>query len=328
MRWLLCVALVLLATACPRTSSDPGTRAPAVCSGIACATGQLCCFASGRCFDPSIDTCGPASTLTPDDAGAGIDVATSVDGATSDAATDAPAGSTTAVPGEPPAPSPGAGQHLCYSDFDCTSSEYCVAQFCLGPGVCWPRSSTGGCWTNQGPRPDPGQPRPDPPPGTVCQVCGCDGVTYAAPQIASRAGARVAGEGACGMPNSVTSADSGTTAGQTRRPQIPCGNDSQCGAGQRCCSILGACVDSTCATCCRFPPSGARWPCRDDLDCGRIEYCAGDGCGTPGGCVNVPGTSDCSGVVEPVCGCNGRTYTNDCWARGDGTRIAASGACP
>jgi hypothetical protein len=41
----------------------------------------------------------------------------------------------------------------------------------------------------------------------------------------------------------------------------------------------------------------------------------------------VPSTSNCSGVLDAVCGCDGKAYTNACWAAAGATRVAHAGGC-
>jgi hypothetical protein len=36
----------------------------------------------------------------------------------------------------------------------------------------------------------------------------------------------------------------------------------------------------------------------------------------------------CGGELIPVCGCDGTSYTNTCWAAEAGQRIAHDGNCP
>lgn len=202
----------------------------------------------------------------------------------------------------------------CASHADCGPEEYCRAapsSFCFGPGHCQPRSNCGSCNGDFG----------------VCAVCGCDGNSYPSIQSACRAGVRTAGaRGACGM-GFVTGNpfDAGVRAAPLRHP---CAYDAQCPTGLRCCQSLGVCVDPACPTCCRTPPPGTDFPCERDDQCYPSQYCAGEGCGTPGGCALVRGTGSCNGIVTQVCGCDGRTYINACWATGAGVRVAHSGACP
>jgi hypothetical protein len=69
-------------------------------------------------------------------------------------------------------------------------------------------------------------------------------------------------------------------------------------------------------------PSGS---CSANADCSAGEYCktpAGN-CGDVGECATRPGA--CFDVVEPVCGCDGETYGNACYAEVDG--VSVGGDC-
>jgi hypothetical protein len=50
-----------------------------------------------------------------------------------------------------------------------------------------------------------------------------------------------------------------------------------------------------------------------------------DGCGTVGHCTRRP--RDCDAVEQPVCGCDGNTYSNECIARLAGVSVRDEGAC-
>ena len=62
------------------------------------------------------------------------------------------------------------------------------------------------------------------------------------------------------------------------------------------------------------------------------EYChreAKDMCGAtevPGRCRVRPDT--CADVLAPVCGCDGKTYGNSCYANSKGVSVKSNGKCP
>ncbi|MFO0628596.1 MAG: Kazal-type serine protease inhibitor [Polyangiales bacterium] len=65
--------------------------------------------------------------------------------------------------------------------------------------------------------------------------------------------------------------------------------------------------------------------CTSNVQCASGQYCAGNGCGTPGTCTARP--QACAEIYAPVCSCEGRTYANACAAQADGRRVSRDGAC-
>lgn len=68
--------------------------------------------------------------------------------------------------------------------------------------------------------------------------------------------------------------------------------------------------------------------CEENNPCGWDEFCYREPCDCDnpiGRCVSRP--EICIQVWDPVCGCNGQTYVNECYAAGDGVNIAHYGVC-
>jgi hypothetical protein len=68
-------------------------------------------------------------------------------------------------------------------------------------------------------------------------------------------------------------------------------------------------------------------PCADNVDCRQDEFCDKEHCTDPhGSCTHRP---ICMGMdgYQPVCGCNGVTYWNDCLRKVDGASLESSDEC-
>lgn len=95
--------------------------------------------------------------------------------------------------------------------------------------------------------------------------------------------------------------------------------------------------DGVCDDFCRKPDSDCSVPPKQEcggiagVQCAAGEYCAlpdGESCNTAdaqGMCELKPEV--CPNLYEPVCGCDGQTYPNDCSARVSGVNVLKAGAC-
>lgn len=215
------------------------------------------------------------------------------------------------------------GRRPCSSNAHCDALFFCMLEYgelCSAVGHCQPIGNCGGC-SGGGDGPN------------ICRLCGCDGNTYPNVQTACRAGAAMAYMGAeCGETVQVGggggSAGAGGSSSSPPHWVTPCGTNDDCTIdGEVCCGITQRCYPKSDAGQCAQPPEGTRFPCTSNAQCQAYEMCVGEGCGTPGGCVPLE-SGQCGVILDPVCGCDGVTYTSADCATQSGARVKAEGECP
>jgi hypothetical protein len=70
--------------------------------------------------------------------------------------------------------------------------------------------------------------------------------------------------------------------------------------------------------------------CSSNSDCGSLDFCdteAASSCHAKGVCTSRGINLFCIQTYVPVCGCDGNTYSNSCYAHKAGASVAHNGAC-
>ncbi|HRX83874.1 MAG TPA: Kazal-type serine protease inhibitor domain-containing protein [Phycisphaerae bacterium] len=207
----------------------------------------------------------------------------------------------------------------CALNSDCAAGEYCAKATgdCAGGGTCTDMPAS--C------------------PLIYAPVCGCDGTTYTNACLAAQVGVNIATNGVCSL--SCTDNSECGSADYCAKPAGDCNTTGACTAKPLACPdvyipVCG-CDGQTYTNECQAREAGVNVAyagvcigCVDNNECDVSEFCdktTGD-CNGVGACAPLPGV--CPLAYIPVCGCDGQTYTNECYADQAGINVAQEGECP
>lgn len=182
-------------------------------------------------------------------------------------------------------------------------------------------------------------------PAVYDPVCGCDGRSYSNACMAAAHGISVQHAGECEVPGCTTNEECGRS-GYCHRET--CGGAGECRARPRGCERIGqivcGCDGRTYGNPCEAASAGVSVAHEGECGLSIGDTCLRDGalacpegsfcafapstmCGASGAGVCAARPEACIALYDPVCGCDGRTHGNACYAANAGVSVVHTGAC-
>ena len=209
----------------------------------------------------------------------------------------------------------------CTNNSQCAVGSYCskAEGDCDGQGACSPRP-------------------------TLCPmvwdpVCGCDGQTYANACEAAAAGVNADYGGQCLSPQCTSNSDC-ETGDYCSKSAGDCDGQGTCSPRPEVCPDVWdpvcGCDGQTYANACEAAAAGVNVEyrgvcvtsqCTSNSDCETGDYCSKSAGNCDGRGTCSPRPEQCSIIWDPVCGCDGATYGNACYAAMAGVNVEYDGEC-
>jgi hypothetical protein len=204
---------------------------------------------------------------------------------------------------------------------ECPPSDYCAKQQgdCTGEGTC--------------------AEKPEACPDVWAPVCGCDGQTYGNICEAAAAGVNVDYDGQCEVSTCMDNSVCPPSEYCAKQPG-DCTGEGTCAEKPEACLDLWdpvcGCDGQTYGNICYAAAAGVNVDyegecvvsaCTDNSVCSSSAYCVkkpGD-CTGEGTCAEKP--EACLDLWNPVCGCDGQTYSNICYAAAAGVNVDYEAVC-